>query len=217
MFSADSVKALIPGRLSGWQPCMLHAVHLKLLESFDWHCDCMNHAYPGHKVVPSLDCITELSCSFSAWCLCCCGRPPKPAVLNPNFEILTKILYNTTFSTVHYLVRDNTGRSIVIQYSGPNNLQWFENGADTPTRESLPTTLCSWSRSATTTVSLFMVLRPLRTYSSSPTFVSSESATQSTSMHATWHAGIQRQTSLQGPYSQSQRCFPEPETLSCVV
>ena len=53
-------------------------------------------------------------------------------MLNPNFEIVTKVLFNMTFARVHYIVRDNTGRSLVIQYGGPNNLQWYDNGMDTP-------------------------------------------------------------------------------------
>lgn len=41
-------------------------------------------------------------------------------------------MFGTTYSTVHYNIRDKTGRAIVIEYSGPNNLQWWETGAGTP-------------------------------------------------------------------------------------
>ena len=64
-------------------------------------------------------------------CTACCVHCLRP-VINPNFEILTKVMYNTSFATVHYNVRDNSGRAVVIQYGGPNNLQWYENGAETP-------------------------------------------------------------------------------------
>jgi len=53
------------------------------------------------------------------------------AVLNPNFEIITKLLFTTMYATLHYNIRDNSGSSLVIEYSGPNNLQvrtWFAAG-----------------------------------------------------------------------------------------
>lgn len=68
---------------------------------------------------------------YNCTCTACCVHCLH-SVINPNFEILTKVMYNTSFATVHYNVRDNSGRAVVIQYGGPNNLQWYENGADTP-------------------------------------------------------------------------------------
>ena len=45
------------------------------------------------------------------------------AVLNPNFEIITRLMFQTNYSTLHYNIHDNSGKSMVIEYSGPNNLQ----------------------------------------------------------------------------------------------
>jgi penicillin V acylase-like amidase (Ntn superfamily) len=48
-------------------------------------------------------------------------------MLNPKFEIVSKLVFKTSFFTLHYNSHDNQGKSMVIQYSGPNNLQWINS------------------------------------------------------------------------------------------
>lgn len=48
-------------------------------------------------------------------------------VLNPALEKMTQLLFGTDYSTLHYHVWDNSGETMVIEYSGPNNLAWFNN------------------------------------------------------------------------------------------
>lgn len=43
--------------------------------------------------------------------------------MNPALEFVTKITFASNYSTVHYNIRDSTGRSMVLEYGGPNNLQ----------------------------------------------------------------------------------------------
>lgn len=48
-------------------------------------------------------------------------------MLNPKFEIVSKLVFKTDFFILHYNIHDNQGKSMVIQYSGSNNLQWFDS------------------------------------------------------------------------------------------
>jgi hypothetical protein len=54
---------------------------------------------------------------------CCRCIVAYVAVLTPAFEPITRLMFQTNYSTLHYNIHDIKGRSMVIEYSGPNNLQ----------------------------------------------------------------------------------------------
>lgn len=49
--------------------------------------------------------------------------PSHAAVLNPKFSIITRLMFGTNYSTLHYNIWDTAGNSMVIEYSGEKNLQ----------------------------------------------------------------------------------------------
>lgn len=44
-------------------------------------------------------------------------------MLNPKFSIITRLMFGTNYSTLHYNLFDSAGNSMVIEYSGEKNLQ----------------------------------------------------------------------------------------------
>jgi penicillin V acylase-like amidase (Ntn superfamily) len=88
-------------------------------------------AIPPGPAVEQLDLINYILSTFPdvASVLAALEGGQLSVVLNPNFIVITQKAFGTnlTLAPLHYVIYDSYNQSLVIEYSGPNNLQWFNN------------------------------------------------------------------------------------------